>query len=311
MAKVSSDQMRAFLAKSLSSVNQNKLNGLLAEAELRDYLAGLGYSDRVSPGGWILRSTGDGNFSRHVVAVFPDLVEPGQNYGSDITSQIPIRLHTICATLHQIGIHSFRASPVASGNEITWRFRQLGVPTETEYQSAVEVFSDRFEARPRRYNYLRNKSDSKKIPEDVVKEEFSKEHLRVHLQEQYLAEISDIDGVLWGQERTYPIEIKEKTVAQDKRLGPYFGLDVHPFVKLAYYAAKRGNLHSLFVVREIDDVVSRSLVKWHVVSFDRLAQSASWNPIGGGPAMGGGRSSVIKIPKSAFVPLTKDVISSL
>lgn len=43
-----------------------------------------------------------------------------------------------------------------------------------------------------------------------------------------------------------------------------------PFVKLAHYAAKRGNLHSLFIVREIADPEARDLVAWRYITFDRL-----------------------------------------
>lgn len=60
-------EMQSFLSKSLASVNQNKVNGILAEIEFRNYLKTNGYSGRVSAGGWIVRNTGS-NFSHHVVA---------------------------------------------------------------------------------------------------------------------------------------------------------------------------------------------------------------------------------------------------
>ena len=77
-------------------------------------------------------------------------------------------------------------------------------------------------------------------------------------QSAFKSQISDVDGILWGERFTYPLEIKEKTAATDKVLGDYFGLDVGPFVKLAYFAARQGNLHSLFIVREIDNVEERN-----------------------------------------------------
>ena len=88
------------------------------------------------------------------------------------------------------------------------------------------------------------------IPTNHVPEVFSKEHFRVTFQSNFLAEVSDVDGIIWGQQYTYPLEIKEKTAGMDKRLGHYFGLDVGPFVKLAFYAAKSGNLHSIFIVKK-------------------------------------------------------------
>ena len=126
-----------------------------------------------------------------------------------------------------------------------------------------------------------------------------------------MAESSDVDGILWGQRHTYPLEIKEKTAATDPRLGSYFGLDVGPFVKLAYYAARRGNVHSLFIVREIDTIETRNLVNWWFIKFDELSQFASWVPKAGGPGMGGGASTVVCIPKAEFQLLTRENLEQL
>lgn len=126
-----------------------------------------------------------------------------------------------------------------------------------------------------------------------------------------MAEVSDIDGILWGEQYTYPIEIKEKTPGNDSKLGDYFGLDVGPFVKLAFYAAKKGNLHSLFIVREIDNEATRGLVAWWFITFDKMAQYASWVTTGGGTTMLGGSSTVVKIPKSKFTKLDASSLSKL
>jgi hypothetical protein len=82
-------------------------------------------------------------------------------------------------------------------------------------------------------------------------------------------------------------------------------------VKLAFYAVKRGNLKSLFIVREIDDVNTRNLRQWWVITFEHLAQVASWVGLPGGTGMGGGRSAVVRIPKSQFQPLTAATLASL
>ena len=42
-------------------------------------------------------------------------------------------------------------------------------------------------------------------------------------------------------------------------------------MKLAFYAAKRGNLHSLYVVREIDNTQDRNLVQWWFITFDHIS----------------------------------------
>jgi hypothetical protein len=120
-----------------------------------------------------------------------------------------------------------------------------------------------------------------------------------------------VDGIFWGQRFTYPLEIKEKTAAPDRHMGEFFGIDVGPFVKLAFYAARKGNLNSIFVVREIVDTTSRALKNWWFITFEQLAQYASWNPLGGGTNMRGGGSTVIRIPKDQFRAITKDELDKL
>jgi hypothetical protein len=158
---------------------------------------------------------------------------------------------------------------------------------------------------------LRNHTDVSIVPDAYIPEEFSKEHLRVTLSSRYISEMSDVDGIFWGRQYTYPLEIKEKTCNSDTRLGEYFGLDVGPFVKLAHYAAKRGNLHSLFIVREIADAEARELVAWRYITFDHLAQFASWVQQQGGRGMTGGNSAVVKIPKCEFKELDAAALASL
>ena len=315
---ITPDVMRIYLSRSLSSMNRNKVRGLIAEVELRKYIDELGYGERVSAGGWIARSvksdTG-AEFGDTTVALFPETVLPDRDYTPDRDLPQPAPgLHTICSTMHQIGIKSFYCAPVFPDRNtpeyVTWKLIQLGIPGHTEYLP-LETAMSGFPARERKYNFLRYNSDVSSIPASSVPEEFTKELLRVSFQNIYMAEISDIDGILWGQQHTYPLEIKEKTPAQDRKLGEYFGLDIGPFVKLAFYAAKRGNLHSIFVVREIDNEEDRELVEWRYITFEVLAQYASWVFGGGGTNMQGGQSSVVKIPKSRFKILDRAALETL
>jgi hypothetical protein len=307
--------MRGYLAKSISSLNANKLNGLLAEIDLRNYLAGLGYGDRVSSGGWIARREGPGQFGHHTVVLFPETIVADAQYPLYRTPPEPSQgLHTICATFHQSGIWSYYCTAsVGEDNDpltVNWRSVQLGLPT-TQPNGPFPGSIQNFRPRERRYGFLRYTTDTSTIPAPQVPEEFSKEHLRIAFSSAFFAEVSDLDGIFWGQQYTYPLEIKEKTAADDRALGQFFGLDLGPFVKLAFYAAKRGNLHSLFIVREIDSVVTRRLVGWWFITFDQLAQFASWVPQGGGQNMLGGRSTVVRIPKSEFRPLDASNLATL
>lgn len=314
--------MREYLSKSVTSnrkegkLNQNKLNGLLAEVDFRLHLQNVGFLERVSLGGWIARRVGPGSFGHKTVALFPELLTDRTRLRPDRPRPDPSRgLHTICSTFHQIGITSFfcalNAKEENSSAQLTWDAVQLGTPADTAFCPLTEAISPYLEKRKRPYNFLTYHTDISSIPDATVPEEFAKEHLRVSLQSVFSSEISDIDGIFWGNQFTYPLEIKEKTAAWDEKVGHYFGLDVGPFVKLAYYAAKRGNLHSLFVVREIEDTSARQLKQWWYIKFDQLAQFASWNPQSGGTNMRGGQSTVVKIPKDQFRPLSHEELESL
>lgn len=80
MNSISVSYMREYLSKSISSLNRNKLNGILSEVDFRNYVSSIGFEQRVSAGGWIARCEGPGNFSHHIVAFFPEVICPDQNY---------------------------------------------------------------------------------------------------------------------------------------------------------------------------------------------------------------------------------------
>ncbi|MCK5027706.1 MAG: hypothetical protein KAS07_04770 [Candidatus Pacebacteria bacterium] len=290
-------------------MNRNKINGVLAEIDFRKYISDLGFANRVSGGGWIVRSDSRGqyDFAQNTAVLFPETIQFGEDYPNTRRLPEPQRgLHTICATFHQIGIKSFFCAATIEegqdGKKIKWKSTELGLPETQPYLDFPESIQG-FNKRQRRYNFERYKTDSSIIPVEAVPEEFSKESLRVAFNACYFTEPSDVDGLFWGKEKTYPIEIKEKTRASDNKIGGYFGLDIGPFVKLAFYAAKRGNLHSMFVVREIDDEQTRNLVSWKYITFEELAQYASWVFQPGGRGMTGGRSATVKIPANRFMDL--------
>lgn len=315
MSSLRLEDLKQFLSKSITSLNRNKLNGMLAEIDFRVHLHGMGYSDRVSVGGWIARKTGESEFGHDTVAFFPEHMVPGKQYSKTRDkSPPPNGLHTICATFHQIGIKSYYCIPTVeeenNPESVIWQAVQLGIPGDLahiDFPSAITGF----QSRQRPYSFLRYHTDVSALPEEALSEEFSKESIRVCFQRRFISEISDIDGILWGERYTYPLEIKEKTAAYDKKVGQYFGIDVGPFVKLAFYAAKRGNLHSLFIVREIDNIDDRNLINWWYIKFDKLAQYAAWTPRPGGTNMGGGSSSTVMIPKAEFELFDAVAINSL
>jgi hypothetical protein len=306
--------MTSYVQSSLSRTMQKELPPKIA---LRKRIIELGLPDRVAPGGWLVRTVGENVFGHTTAVVFPEIVLPGVDYAvGRLLPRPTLGLHTICSTFHQSGIASFYCAATVGDDDdpssLGWHAIELGLPAEQPYTPFLDAAAAlNFRRRERAYNFLRYKTETAGIPEIAMPEEFSKEHLRVTFQTGFFSEISDIDGIFWGQQHTYPLEIKEKTPAPSKDLGPYFGLDVGPFVKLAFYAAKRGNLHSIFVVREIDSTETRNLVNWWFVTFDHMAQFASWVQQGGGRTMTGGRSSVVRIPKAEFQELNAASLAAL
>ncbi|HQO21061.1 MAG TPA: hypothetical protein PK747_00170 [Acidobacteriota bacterium] len=311
MSSLNHESMKGFLSKSISSMNRNKINGLLAEVDLRKYMIELGFANRISPGGWIARREGAGEFGHQTVVFFPETIQAGTDYA--VGRELPVpphALHTICATFHQTGIAAYFCAPSIRENNdsegVTWSAKQLGLPADKPYEPFPQCMTEAFRSRERRYTFLRYHTDTEAIPTAAIAEEFSKESIRIAFQKAFMAELSDVDGIFWGQQYTYPLEIKEKTPAEDRALGQFFGLDLGPFVKLSYYAAKRGNLHSIFIVREIDSTETRNLVSWWFITYERLAQYASWIQQGGGRSMTGGQSSVVRVPKAEFQLLNKE-----
>ncbi|CAN5406735.1 hypothetical protein BH09PLA1_BH09PLA1_01400 [soil metagenome] len=324
MASLSLAAMRQFLSTSVTSgkssggvVNKNKIHGLLAEVYLRQHLTQLGFGDRVSVGGWISRSESRGGlkFGEKIVALFPETILPevdlSPNRPPPVTTQ---GLHTIGSTFHTLGINSFfcfaEIGTKDDAGSVAWKAVQLGLPQAQQPQPLVQAMSG-FGVRPKPWNFLRNKTDVQAVIDVVVPEEFTKENLRVSFQSHFYTQTVDVDGLFWGQQYTYPMEVKEKTVANEPQIGDYFGLDVGPFVKLSFYAAKRGNLHSLFIVREINNTTDRKLVNWWYTTFDEIAQYGSWVLKSGGASMGGGASAVVPIPKWVFKPLDKHALAAL
>ena len=70
-------------------------------------------------------------------------------------------------------------------------------------------------------------------------------------------------------------------------------------------------VRSLFVVREIDSQQDRNLVAWRYITFDQLAQYASWVFRSGGPGMTGARSETVRIPAEQFQILNAEALRRL
>jgi hypothetical protein len=312
--------MRSFLGKSVSSVNENKLHGIRAEIGFRDHIAALGFANNVSPGGWLIRTSRVAQFGSKTIALFPEVVQPDTDYSpTRPLGAAPTYLEPVGFSFQRIGVESYLCRPIVSlgtpanlNSWLSWTCVRLG-KTGTGPSTYVPLSSVLvpFHTRTRTYQPLKYNKDVSGIPDIAVPTQFSAEALRVAVQCPVFCEMSDIDGVLFGSNVTYPLEIKEKTAANDKDMGDYFGLDVGPFVKLAYYAAQQGQMESIFVVHEIKDKTTRAHIAWWFITFEDLAKFASWNPRSGGTNMQGGGSTVIRIPKCHFKLLDAAALAGL
>ena len=215
MGQMTIDDMRSYLRRSITSgpqgENLNKIRGLLAEIRLRDHLHALGFGDRVSMGGWIARPKRVANFGEQAVALFPQIIAPDTEYDPSAALVRPtIGVHSIAARFSESGIHPFWcAARIPEDGVVEWHAMQLGLPEEQSSQPLVEAVEG-FARRERRHNFLTGKTNVSSISTAAIPEEFSKEHLRVSFQSLFLCEIVDIEGVFFGRQHTYPIEIKEK-----------------------------------------------------------------------------------------------------
>ena len=306
-------EMLAYLARAYSSVNANKLNGIRAELDFARYVEGAGFASRTTPGGWILRPNRVASFGKESsVALFPLPVAPaGRTAGGIDAGTVGTAVRAIAAHLQSANIDTYLCELDASG---AWNATLVGRPSEAAPVPVADVLKGRFTARTRAYNHLRYKNDPASLEgfNDLeLARLYALESVRITVAADYFAEASDIDTLLWGRSRVYPIEMKEKTRANDQDIGPWFGLDVGPFTKLGFYAAWYQRFSSLFVVREIGDVQTRKLVRWWVVDFDTIAKRASWVLRSGGTSMGGSASAVIRIPIDAFTELDAAYLQSL
>jgi hypothetical protein len=132
------------------------------------------------------------------------------------------------------------------------------------------LISPPFKKRPKPYTRTYHTSVTALNDQDVLAE-FPLVSLRVYLEKELLSETSDIDRLIWGKQRIYPIEI----------------------------------------VHEITDVTTRHHAGWWAIEFSDVAKHASWVFRGGGATMHGARSAVFRIPFDAFRPLDAGFLNGL
>lgn len=319
----------SFLETQWSSANDNKVKGILAEVRLKAYLTQ--HRAFFGPGGWIAipgKPTPQNNVptrSKVVIIPRPRSFTWQTNGGAGLSLR-PAELSAY-NYFRQHGVQAYFADPDApdeaafslptpsSGNLRAVYPRpyriELKVVEFNGELSAVDPRDAFGQFPPRQGNIgLRCHSTGRlnilSAPWDnagVVSELFWFEYARYYFQIDYLLSVNDLDMYLIGASGTpYPVELKSKKAAHDTGLGDWFGIDMGPFAKLAFFTSNGMNTEAIYIVEEVDG--SGEFVDWLAIRFTELVKSCSWVGQAGGTGMTGGASVTYKVPKAAFSRLS-------
>jgi hypothetical protein len=316
-----------FLETQWSSINANKVKGIEAEVRFENHLntaAMSGLYQFIIPEGWIISP---GNIrltnlpTKNRIAILPipksftwsgAINSPsfsGQVLAHSYFQQADIKVYFAeCSTILNAANQSNFAIPTRGSYLRSYdiNFKKVGaqelvpVPTAT----VMNNFAPRMGARGMRAYALQriNRALPIWIDNQIVTNLFWKDYVRYFLQRYYVVSNNDLDFFLVSNSgRSYPVEFKSKTAANDSQIGDWFGIDVGPFAKLSYFISLSNNMDAIYVVEEVD--VNRNTLDWWAIKFSNLLKGCSWVQQSGGAGMGGGRSATLKVPKAIFTQL--------
>jgi len=326
MSLPSEDQIVGYLASVWSAQrgesrdeNVNKVVGALAEIRfLQEVVEEFHVRDRVVDGCWILVPPKPDFYNRRIAFFLCPLAE--HSLGPPVRAPQPVIQAAL--SLKGLGIKSHYAIPFLGGDmPFEWKAIDISAPNPSEDPVPMENFMTDFPKRkvrtPQRHvsrrvvQYLQR---FRQLPRDLTLRALGKQLFLDYLARTWVRlGTVDVDYFLFGAKYGMPIEIKEKTPASDETtIGRYFGIDVGPFVKLAFFlkdAAKA--FDAIFAVREIDDEERRDLIAWKYITFRDVLDSMYWVGIPGGESMAGFGSHTIKIPYGRFKTLTAQEMERL
>lgn len=319
-----------FLETQWSSINDNKIKGILAELAFKSFL---NQQDiHFIPGGWIM-SPGNKTLcevpAREKVCLLPRNVTFSWQAPTTIAAA-PVTPAEISAYnyFRQVGVRAYLVYPsnIVETNFAIPQPRQgatratypknyhldfMSISQQGELQSnpvgtVFQSFPIRNGNSGLRCSQL-HRIAANQAPwndSDAIARLFWFEYTRYFVQVDYLVSNNDLDLFILGPSGScFPVELKSKTVANDNILGDWFGIDMGPFAKLAFFTANSMNTDALYVVQEVD--ADRNHVEWYGIRFTELVKSCSWVGQAGGTGMMGGASSTYKVPKAAFTRLTE------
>lgn len=314
-----------FLETQWSSINENKVKGILAELRFKKHLAHNNY--HYVPGGWIITPGNPSITSvpadakvcilprRHQfsweaggVSSTPTLAETAayhhfKQVGMQVLFAEPALIVESSFEPPRAGVKS---APSTLPRPYSLELKEISGPSQFKAVPAATAFA-KFPRKTRRGGrvYTTGRIDPQTPPwndASAVADLFWFEYARYYFQVDYLVSNNDLDLFVIGPSgRSYPVEVKSKTASQSAALGDWFGIDAGPFAKLAFFTANAMNNDALYVVEEVTE--TRAHIAWHGIRFTDLVKACSWVVQGGGQGMTGGASATFKIPKAAFRPL--------
>lgn len=317
-----------FLETQWSSINDNKIKGIVAELAFKSFLNE--QAVHYIPGGWIMcpgnkslnevptrqkicllpRSTTFSWQEPTAPAVAP--VTPAEIAAYNYFRQVGVKAYLVCPS--EVVEADFTIPQPSHGKERAFyprnyplEFKSISPVGQLQTNPVEEVFSE-FPTRNGNSG-LRcsevNRIVANQAPwtdNEAIARLFWFEYARYFVQVDYLVSNNDLDLFILGPSGScFPVELKSKAVANDNSLGDWFGIDMGPYAKLAFFTANAMNTDALYVVQEVD--ANRDHVEWYGIRFTELVRSCSWVGQAGGTGMMGGASSTYKVPKAAFTQL--------
>lgn len=317
-----------FLETQWSSINANKVKGIAAEVRLKAFLTA--QSTYYGLGGWIVTpgkpTAGAPIPTKQKVFLIPRARafswQPQNNSGHPLT---PAELSAY-SYFRQLGVRAYFSDPLnpveaefalptPSSGAIRAAYprpyhldlKEVGTSGQLTIVPPTVVF-DSFPQRTGNLGLRCNATGRLNVASPpwndpaIVSELFWFEYTRYFFQIDYLLSNNDLDMYVIGASGSaYPIELKSKQAASNPALGEWFGIDMGPFAKLAFFTANGMNTEALYVVEELDG--GGHSVNWLAVRYTELVRACSWVGQGGGIGMTGGTSTTYKVPKAAFSPL--------
>lgn len=326
---ISPKQALDFLQTQWSSINQNKIKGITAELAFKKFL-NLKEIHYIS-GGWIMspgKNTINDVPTKAKICLLPRAKQFSWQVATTEDSSLTYAEVAAYSYFRQVGVTAYFVSPE---NLVESEF-EIPRPKDGKIKSSYpQKYSLEFkEISPNGLKSVAKNIVFKEFPKrngnmglrcskldrinstlfpwnnlDSISELFWFEYCRYFAQVDYLVSSNDLDLFIVGPSGScYPVELKSKVVAKDPALGEWFGIDMGPYAKLAFFTANAMNTDALYVVQEVIGE-ARDHVSWLGIRFTDLVKSCSWVGQAGGKGMTGGASSTYKIPKKAFVCLEK------